>query len=344
MCTKCRVLTTTDLQRPPRAARAAPHAPLTSSHSAPASPPHSEHHHLPGEPPERPLSAAGSARLCPLTAAVCTRLPVPPASPARRPPPASVSPHRCMAPPPATPAAGRLRPGREGPAGLSRHRRLARLLQGSLSLPGSPFNIRRGSRGSHQLTWRAANGRKLGDRKPLVLSTYMDAQEHLPYADDSAAVTPMSEENGTMVLPVYQQQPSGLLAGSRHGSYTSHGSRRSYNSHGDLLNGRGLTKESQLRSRRAPPADAAELQQDCVSTAVSGAPHDQLSRRRAWACRRRGRCPHLFLSTVVTDLFRLCLFVLPSRLTAHCSLDLPEPASACFPTCDPWLWTCSACS
>ncbi|XP_043241966.1 sodium channel protein para-like isoform X3 [Amphibalanus amphitrite] len=140
--------------------------------------------------------------------------------------------------------------------------------KGSLSLPGSPFNLRRGSRGSHQLTWRAANGRKMGDRKPLVLSTYMDAQEHLPYADDSAAVTPMSEENGTMVLPVYQQQPSSLLAGSRHGSYTSHGSRRSYNSHGDLLNGRGLTKESQLRSRRAPPADAAEMQPDCDTPAT----------------------------------------------------------------------------
>ena len=42
-----------------------------------------------------------------------------------------------------------------------------------------------------------------GDRKPLVLSTYLDAQEHLPYADDSAAVTPMSEDNGAIVMPVY---------------------------------------------------------------------------------------------------------------------------------------------
>lgn len=41
------------------------------------------------------------------------------------------------------------------------------------------------------------------DRKPLVLSTYRDAQEHLPYADDSTAVTPMSEENGAMVVPIY---------------------------------------------------------------------------------------------------------------------------------------------
>lgn len=78
-------------------------------------------------------------------------------------------------------------------------------VQASLSLPGSPFNLRRGSRGSHQFTLR--NNRRMvvppGDRKPLVLSTYLDAQEHLPYADDSNAVTPMSEENGAMVVPIY---------------------------------------------------------------------------------------------------------------------------------------------
>lgn len=78
-------------------------------------------------------------------------------------------------------------------------------VQASLSLPGSPFNPRRGSRGSHQFTLR--NNRRIvappGDRKPLVLSTYLDAQEHLPYADDSNAVTPMSEENGAMVVPMY---------------------------------------------------------------------------------------------------------------------------------------------
>ncbi|XP_065082726.1 sodium channel protein para isoform X17 [Ochlerotatus camptorhynchus] len=106
----------------------------------------------------------------------------------------------------------------------------------SLSLPGSPFNLRRGSRGSHQFTIRNGRGRFVGvpgsDRKPLVLSTYLDAQEHLPYADDSNAVTPMSEENG-----------------SRHSSYTSHQSRISYTSHGDLLG--GMTKESRLRNRSA---------------------------------------------------------------------------------------------
>ncbi|KAL1117949.1 hypothetical protein AAG570_004262 [Ranatra chinensis] len=120
----------------------------------------------------------------------------------------------------------------------------------SLSLPGSPFNLRRGSRGSHQFTMR--NGRSRfaatpgGDRKPLVLSTYLDAQEHLPYADDSNAVTPMSEENGAMVVPLYTAN-----LGSRHSSYTSHASRISYTSHADLLSGPRAhnTKESRLRSR-----------------------------------------------------------------------------------------------
>ncbi|XP_076069518.1 sodium voltage-gated channel paralytic isoform X2 [Oratosquilla oratoria] len=116
--------------------------------------------------------------------------------------------------------------------------------KGSNSLPGSPFIIRRGSRGSHQFTWRTTNGRRFGDRKPLVLNTYVDAQEQFPYADDSAAVTPMSEENGAIIVPVYTN------LGSRHNSYTSHTSRRSYTSHGDLINGKPpATKESQLLSR-----------------------------------------------------------------------------------------------
>jgi voltage-gated sodium channel type II alpha len=80
------------------------------------------------------------------------------------------------------------------------------------------------------------------DRKPLVLQTYLDAQEHLPYADDSNAVTPMSEENGAIIVPVYYAN-----LGSRHSSYTSHQSRISYTSHGDLLG--GMTKESRLRGR-----------------------------------------------------------------------------------------------
>ncbi|KYM97213.1 Sodium channel protein para [Cyphomyrmex costatus] len=136
----------------------------------------------------------------------------------------------------------------------------------SLSLPGSPFNLRRSSRGSHQFTIRNGRGRCFvppgGDRKPLVLSTYLDAQEHLPYADDSNAVTPMSEENGTIVVPVYYAN-----LGSRHSSYTSHASRLSYTSHGDLAFagirgidniGKQLTKQEQiLRNRNNKQATSA---------------------------------------------------------------------------------------
>lgn len=96
-----------------------------------------------------------------------------------------------------------------------------------------------------QFTIRSGRGRFVipgNDRKPLVLSTYLDAQEHLPYADDSNAVTPMSEENGAIIVPVYYTN-----LGSRHSSYTSHQSRISYTSHGDLLG--GMTKESRLRGR-----------------------------------------------------------------------------------------------
>ncbi|KAG8197669.1 hypothetical protein JTE90_001597 [Oedothorax gibbosus] len=115
--------------------------------------------------------------------------------------------------------------------------------QASLSLPGSPFNIRRTSRGSqYSVSWR--NGRRYGDRKPLVLNTYKDAQEHLPYADDSKAVTPMSEDDGAIVIPVHYT--TNLT--SRHSSYTSHLSRISYTSHVDVYS-KGMTKEDQLRSR-----------------------------------------------------------------------------------------------
>ncbi|KAL6432411.1 hypothetical protein ACFW04_006775 [Cataglyphis niger] len=128
----------------------------------------------------------------------------------------------------------------------------------SLSLPGSPFNLRRSSRGSHQFAIRNGRNRCFvppgGDRKPLVLSTYLDAQEHLPYADDSNAVTPMSEENGTIVVPVYYAN-----LGSRHSSYTSHTSRLSYTSHGDLAFsgirgidsiGKQITKQEQILRNR----------------------------------------------------------------------------------------------
>lgn len=150
-------------------------------------------------------------------------------------------------------------------------------LQTSLSLPGSPFNIRRASRGSHQFTLRSSRPRfpAAPDTRPLVLNTLLDAQvggrsqrksilsknactsfnrtatlpfqDHLPYVDDSTAVTPMSEDNGAIIIPSYF-----LNLGTRHNSYTSHTSRISYTSHADLFKQPQVpTKESQLRSRSA---------------------------------------------------------------------------------------------
>lgn len=149
-----------------------------------------------------------------------------------------------------------------------------------MSLPGSPFNIRRGSRSSGQ--WRPtghpANGGGTGGvrrpgaagqqpcyggTKPLLLQTYVDAQEHLPFADDSAAVTPMSEDNGAIIIPLYSN-----LQHSRRSSYTSHSSRLSYTSHGEVY---CLTKESQLRSR---------------SRNLQNYFYDQVSRTKTFACHR----------------------------------------------------------
>ncbi|ODM91688.1 Sodium channel protein para [Orchesella cincta] len=122
-----------------------------------------------------------------------------------------------------------------------------RKVDASVSLPGSPYNNRRGSQ-------------VYGRDKLMVLSTYMDAQEHLPYADDSTAATPMSEENGAIILPfcngLHQTHtlPSFAL-GSRHSSYNSHASRLSYTSHDILAGGRHsgfgqpVTKEMQLIQR-----------------------------------------------------------------------------------------------
>ena len=66
----------------------------------------------------------------------------------------------------------------------------------------------------------------------------------------------MSEENGAIVVPMYYTN-----LGSRHSSYTSHASRLSYTSHGDLLGalgGKQPTKESRLRSRSSRASQASQ--------------------------------------------------------------------------------------
>lgn len=85
---------------------------------------------------------------------------------------------------------------------------LHRTRKSSSSLPGSPFHT---NRPHHH-----HGGRCYEESKPLILSTYLDAQEHLPYADDSTVATPLwSEENGAIIVPVYH--------GMSHHSHTALG-------------------------------------------------------------------------------------------------------------------------
>ena len=75
--------------------------------------------------------------------------------------------------------------------------------------------------------------------------TYLDAQEHLPYADDSTVVTPKSEMNGGIIVDTPTKQALG-----RKYSYNSHsGKQDSYTSHVDLRY--SATKEGTLRMRMA---------------------------------------------------------------------------------------------
>lgn len=115
------------------------------------------------------------------------------------------------------------------------------LPQASLSLPGSPFDKRRGSQFS--VTW-ARNDKQYGDRMPLVLKN-LDQEGDLPFADESATVTPVSEDSGPA--------PPSPVPHSRHSSYTSHSSRISYTSHGDVFGG----------PRAAPPSWAPDKRSGC---------------------------------------------------------------------------------
>ncbi len=130
------------------------------------------------------------------------------------------------------------------------------------SLPASPF-VRRASKsnsfGSHVRLQEkygvgaAGAAGSSSSKKPLVLFTYLDAQEHLPYADDSTAVTPKSEANGYIVVDT----PTRMNLARKY-SYTSHtGKVDSYNSHTDLryppaaASAAASTKETTLRKRMA---------------------------------------------------------------------------------------------
>ena len=105
----------------------------------------------------------------------------------------------------------------------------------------------------------AGAGGGAGGKKPLVLFTYLDAQEHLPYADDSTAVTPKSELNGGIVVDTPTRM--GLARKLSYNSHTGKLVDNSYNSHtdlryppgsgGGLCSASGSTKEGILTKRMA---------------------------------------------------------------------------------------------
>ena len=119
------------------------------------------------------------------------------------------------------------------------------------SLPASPF-VRRASK-SNSFSSHVRLHEKYGNsKKPLILFTYLDAQEHLPYADDSTAVTPKSELNGGIVVDT----PTRMAGLSRKMSYNSHSGKvdYSYNSHENLRYPPSIssnTKEGILTKRMA---------------------------------------------------------------------------------------------
>lgn len=113
------------------------------------------------------------------------------------------------------------------------------------SLPASPF-IRRPSK-SNSFNSHVKLPEKYDSRKPLVLFTYLDAENYLPYADDSTAVTPKSEINGGIIVDT----PSKMGGLSRKFSYNSHTGKESYTSHTDVRYPNLNTKTGTLVNRMA---------------------------------------------------------------------------------------------
>ena len=97
------------------------------------------------------------------------------------------------------------------------------LKQPSLSLPGSPYTYRRDSRRDSKFSWGKKRPSPRGDRMPLVLP-YLHNLD-LPYADDSNAVTPTSEDLCNLQ---HTQQGALVFAGHRRRlSSTSYSSKMS---------------------------------------------------------------------------------------------------------------------
>lgn len=88
-------------------------------------------------------------------------------------------------------------------------------LQVSTSLPGSPFNLQRGN----QFNWCRPCPPNVPNlsRRPLVLPCLENLD--LPYADDSAAITPISEElcnvQNAQNFQTFRQRLNSTIGGNR---------------------------------------------------------------------------------------------------------------------------------
>lgn len=158
-------------------------------------------------------------------------------------------------------------------------------MQGSLSLPGSPYTLqRKGSKGS-QFGWKK---KQSNDRQPLVVPGNIEALP-LPFADDSAAVTPSSEDlcNSPFFLknlPNGRRFSFAAMTGYRHplaagrpssrrssfGSQHSRGSRSSRHSVRSKIGGGGeKTKTEKLFFRKTNVPDVV-LDTSKLADTVSG--------------------------------------------------------------------------
>ncbi|KAL8566099.1 hypothetical protein ACOMHN_051825 [Nucella lapillus] len=133
----------------------------------------------------------------------------------------------------------------------------------SLSLPGSPFIKRTGSRGSSQFTWKPKHLQHLQhlhDRQPLMHHHNPEALP-LPFADDSAAVTPSSEDlcNSPFLnknVPNGRRFSFANLSLHRHPLAAGRSSRRSSNASRDSRTSR--SSRHSMRSQGGFGAGAGE--------------------------------------------------------------------------------------
>ena len=166
-------------------------------------------------------------------------------------------------------------------------------------MPGSPFTIRRTSKSS-QFNWRPGSKHHhgvrtgAGDRQPLVLP-YLDIYNlNLPYADDSNAVTPTSDELCN------SQNTHGFLAGRRRLSSTaSYGSRISHPSYG-YIDGTKFIPGSRRSSFASHYSRHSYTSYGDYSFKIKDRQHREPTHFQ-WSTSMKSRATHPLLPEVVVD-------------------------------------------